>query len=217
MLCPKCRQPIDGPEEYICCGTETLEWRCRDCGKVSEGFAFPYGMCPMCDGTLEALESRDIDDAESLTAIRIAFEIELGGHAFYTQAASETEDIGLRNLFGSLAAMEEEHMATLARRYKAEIPPPSARSGVERAAIFAGIEHQPEDPANLLRIAIACEDRAAAFFAEKSREEPEGSPGHQLYRELAAEEIEHSELLATEFARWKAGKAGLLQSDGESL
>ena len=48
---------------------------------------------------------------------------------------------------------------------------------------------------------------------EKSREAPEGSPEHQLYRELAAEEHEHSELLATEFARWKAGKAGLLQSD----
>jgi rubrerythrin len=213
MLCPKCRQPIDGPEEYICCGGETLEWRCRDCGKISEGFAFPYGMCPMCNGTLETLEPREIDDAESLNAIRIAFAIELGGRAFYAQAARETEEVGLRQLFHKLAEMEEEHMATLVRRYHAEVPPPSPRSGVERAAIFAGIESRPEDPANLLRIAIACEDRAATFFGEKSREAPEGSPEHQLYRELAAEEHEHADLLATEFALWKAGRAGLLQSD----
>lgn len=190
-----------------------LEWRCRDCGKVSEGFAFPYGMCPLCDGSLEAIEPRDIEDAASLRAIRIAFEIELGGHAFYTQAARETEEEGLRRLFQNLAEMEEEHMSILTRRYHADAPPPAARSGVERAAIFAGLERRPEDPANLLRIAIACEERAAAFFAEKSREAPEGSPEHQLYRELAAEEREHASLLDTEFTRWKAGKAGLLQAD----
>jgi rubrerythrin len=210
MLCPKCRQPIDGPEEYICCGVETLEWRCRDCGKVSEGFAFPYGMCPMCSGTLEVLEPREIDDAEAMNAIRIAFEIELGGHAFYAQAAKDAKEPGLRTLFAKFADMEEEHMDTLARRYHAEIPEPSDLSGVERAAIFAGIESHPEDPANLFRIAIACEERAAAFFGEKSRKTPEGSPDRQLYRELAAEEREHAELLTTEFTRWEAGKPGLL-------
>jgi glutamate synthase (NADPH/NADH) small chain len=210
MLCPKCRQPIDGPEEYICCGVETLAWRCRDCGKVSEGFAFPYGMCPMCSGTLEVLEPRDIDDAEAMNAIRIAFEIELGGHAFYAQAAKDAKEPELRALFAKFADMEEEHMETLARRYHAEIPEPSEFSGVERAAIFAGVKSHPEDPANLFRIAIACEERAAAFFGEKSRNSEDGSTDHQLYRELAAEEHEHAELLTTEFARWEAGKPGLL-------
>jgi glutamate synthase (NADPH) small chain len=210
MLCPKCRQPIDGPEEYICCGGETLEWRCRDCGKVSEGFAFPYGMCPMCSGTLECLDPRQIDDAEALDAVRIAFEIELGGHAFYAQAAGEVKDTGLRSLFAKLAEMEEEHMQTLTRRYHAPVPAPSELSGVERAAIFSGIESRPEDPTNLLSIAIACENRAATFFSEKTREVPEGSIEQQLYRELAAEERQHADLLSTELERMQAGKAGLL-------
>lgn len=210
MLCPKCRQPIDGPEEYICCSTETLEWRCRDCGKVSEGFAFPYGMCPACNGTLERLERREIVDAEALGAVRTAFEIELGGRAFYTRAADEAMDPGLRDLFARLAEMEGEHIDTLARRYHASVPAPSAMSGVERAALFAGIDSRPDDPANLLRIAIACEERAARHFAEKSRQMPEGSLTHQLYRELAAEEREHADMLSTELARRQAGKAGLL-------
>ncbi len=210
MLCPKCRQPVEGPEEYVCCGTTTLQWRCRDCGKVSEGFAFPYGMCPLCDGPLEILDGRHLDDAESLTAVRIAFEIELGGHAFYSQAAVEAVEPALRDLFARLAAMEADHMETLARRYHAEAPTPSGRSGVERAAVFAGIERRPDDAANLFRIAIACEERAAAFFDKKSGEAPPGSSHHQLYRELAAEEREHADILSAEFARWQAGKAGLL-------
>ena len=210
MLCPKCRQPIDGPDEYICCGTERLQWRCRDCGKVSEGFAFPYGMCPQCDGVLEALDPREIDDAASLAAIRTAFEIELGGRAFYAEAAQDASQDAMRSLFGKLAEMEDEHLETLARRYHATPPAPSDRSSIPRAAIFAGVDNRPGDPANLLRIAIACETRAARFFAEQARDMPDGSPAHQLYCELAAEEREHADMLSTELDRWKAGKPGLL-------
>ena len=50
------------------------------------------------------------------------------------------------------AAMEGEHLETLARRYHTEIPEPSAEFQVERAAIYAGLENRPEDPANLIRI-----------------------------------------------------------------
>ena len=210
MHCPRCRQPIEGPEEYVCCGTDLLEWRCRDCGKVSEGFAFPYGACPLCDGTLERLGERDLAEADSLDAVRVAFEIELGGHAFYRQAAAEAKEPGMRLLFTKLADMEEEHMATLARRYHAEAPEPSRRSGIERAAVFAGIESRPDDPANLFRIAIACEERAAAYFGERCAAARDGSSERALYMELAAEEREHAELLTTEFVRWQAGKPGLL-------
>ena len=51
-FCPKCHQPLDGDESYICCADAQLQWRCDDCAKVSEGFAFPYGMCPHCGGKL---------------------------------------------------------------------------------------------------------------------------------------------------------------------
>lgn len=210
MFCPRCHEPIEGPEIYICCANQPLEWRCQDCGKVSEGFAFPYGKCPMCNGQLEKLEARDIEDADALDAIRMAFEIELGGRAFYQEAAKSETDAALKALFGKLAEMEDEHMDTLARRYKTDIPAPAPSSSVERAAIFAGIESQPDDPVNLLRIAVACEKRAASFFEEKSQGALEDSVEHQLYRELAAEEREHAELLTTELERLEAGKAGLL-------
>ena len=53
LTCPKCHQPIEGDEPYICCANVRLQWRCRNCSKVSEGFAFPYGMCPHCGGKLD--------------------------------------------------------------------------------------------------------------------------------------------------------------------
>ncbi len=208
--CPKCHRPVEGDEEYICCATAALQWRCGDCGKVSEGFAFPYGMCPACGGKLAVLDDRKIDDAKALEAIRIAFEIELGGMAFYGRAAKEAKDPVLRELFGKFAGMEKDHMATLSRRYHAEMPAPGADFHVDRAAVYAGLESRPEDPGNLFRIAIAFEQRAVKFFTERGAAAPEGSTEKELYRELAAEEREHVDLLVTEHERWKQGKPGML-------
>ncbi|MFO1154082.1 MAG: hypothetical protein U1E42_10550 [Rhodospirillales bacterium] len=210
MLCPKCHQPLEGDEAYICCANTTLQWRCRDCAKVSEGFAFPYGLCPYCSGKLETVSARDVDDDEALAAIRRAFEIELGGQAFYRRAAVDAGEASMRTLFSHFAEMEEEHMATLALRYHAQVEEPSAAFSVERAAIFAGLDTRPDDPGDLFRIAIQFEERAVAFFSERSDAAPEGSPERQLYRELAAEEREHVALLSTEYARWQAGKPGIL-------
>jgi glutamate synthase (NADPH) small chain len=210
MLCPKCRRPLEGDEEYICCGTASIDWRCADCGKVSEGFAFPYGTCPLCGGHLAVLDPRQIEDAKALDAVRMAFEIELGGQAFYTRAASEATQPELKDLFAGLAAMEHEHMETLARRYHADVPAPSEAFQIECAAIYAGIGYRPDDPGNLFQIAIVCEERAVAFFSDQSGQAKEGSVERQLFRELAAEERDHVQLLATEYERWQAGKPGLL-------
>jgi glutamate synthase (NADPH) small chain len=210
MVCPKCHRPLDGDEEYVCCAAAELQWRCDDCGKVSEGFAFPYGMCPSCGGQLKVLDAREIEGAEALDAIRIAFEIELGGQAFYNRAAKETQEPHLKVLFSKFAEMEKEHMATLSRRYHADMPPPSDTFKVDRAAVYAGIPNRPDDPANLFRIAIAFEQRAVNFFTERMSATPEGSVERQLYKELAAEEKEHVELLLGEYERWKLGKPGIL-------
>ena len=210
ISCPRCHRPIEGEEVYICCADLELRWRCGTCGKVSEGFAFPYGMCPHCNGKLEILERGPIEDTKGLDAIRAAFEIELGGHAFYQSAAKEAREPALRELFGRLAAMEQEHMETLAKRYHADLPQPAANFQIDRAAIFAGVERTPEDPANLFRIAIAFEERAVTFFSAQGAYAAEGSVEHDLYKELAAEEREHVALLTTEYELWKAGKAGLL-------
>lgn len=210
ISCPKCHRPIEGDEVYICCANLELSWRCGACGKVSEGFAFPYGMCPHCNGKLALLERGPIDDTKGLGAVRAAFEIELGGHAFYQRAARDAKDPALRELFGRFALMEQEHMRTLSKRYHAELPQPAEDFQIDHAAIFAGVERRPEDPANLFRIAIAFEERAVKFFSTQGAHAPEGSVERELYRELAAEEREHVALLTTEYERWKTGKAGLL-------
>jgi rubrerythrin len=209
-ICPRCRRPLEGDESYICCAGNELRWRCTECHKVSEGFAFPYGMCPHCKGKLQILERGAIEGDRALEAVRKAFEIELGGHAFYSRAARDATDPTLRELFGRFAEMEKEHMDTLSRRYHAQLPEPSEDFQVDRAAIFAGVDRKPEDPANVFRIAIAFEQRAVDFFSAESERCAAGSPEGELYRELAAEEREHVELLSTEYRRWQAGKAGIL-------
>jgi rubrerythrin len=207
-ICPKCHQPVDGDEEYICCGTATVQWRCTSCQKVSDGFAFPYGMCPACGGKLETVSGLSVKDAAALEAVRVGFEIELGGMAFYEKAAAEAKDPEMRRLFGKFAAMEREHMSTLVRRYHAQVPAPSPMFKTERAAIYAGIDSKPEDPANLFRIAIAFEQRAVKLFEERAAKT--AGVEKQLFQELAAEEREHVALLTTEFEQWKKGKPGIL-------
>ena len=63
---------------------------------------------------------------------------------------------------------------------------------------------------NLFRIPIAFEQRAVDFFSREGERAPAGSVESELYKELAAEEREHVELLGTEYRRWSAGKAGIL-------
>jgi len=216
MLCPKCRQPLeDGEETYICCANATLQWRCLQCAKVSEGFALPYGLCPHCAGKLERITPRQIDDGVALDAIRKAFEIELGGQAFYNRAAAVSTEPVLQDLFGRFAAMEQEHMQTLQRRYHAQLPTSSPEFRFETSAIFFGIPVRPADPANLFRIAIGMEQRAAGYFEKCAQDSKPASAEQQLYRELAAEEHEHAALLGTEYARWQENKPGLMQGNDE--
>jgi len=213
LICPRCHQPIEGDESYICCAGQSLRWKCVSCGKVSEGFAFPYGQCPSCQGQLvrdAGAGPVDASDERAMEAIRTAFEIELGGGAYYRKAASESGDPVLADLFSRMSEMENEHLETLQRRYHAEVPPPSKEFETTRAAIYAGLEHNPKDPANLLRVAIGFEQRAVDFFTHHMNECPAGSTERELYEELAAEEREHVDLLTLELERFVAGKGGIL-------
>ncbi|MFL5370098.1 MAG: NADPH-dependent glutamate synthase [Myxococcales bacterium] len=208
--CPKCHREIDPGDEYVCCSGAAIRWRCEGCAKVSEGFAFPYGMCPRCGGRLRAEEGPQGLSGVPLEAVRSAFEIELGGMAFYARAAQDTTSPELKELFGRLAAMEREHMEILSQRYHLEPFAPGTVMRIDPAAIYAGETHVANDAASLFRLAITFERRAAQFFAERETSWPEGSPERKLYRELAEEEREHVDLLGTEYARWKEGKPGLL-------
>jgi len=215
MLCPKCQRPLEDESDglHICCAHASLQWRCEQCAEVSEGFAFAYGRCPHCGGKLAAQGGRPRDPAATLEGVRTAFEIELGGRAFYQRAAADSTDPQLKQLFGRFALMEGEHMETLSRRYHLDVPLPSPELRREVAAIFALVEDRPQDPANLFRIAIGLEDRAAHFFGMRAAHAVEYSPEQQLYSELAAEEREHASILSIEYERWRNGMPGLFSVD----
>ncbi len=207
--CPRCQRPLEGEEIYVCCANTRLTWHCDGCKKVYEGFAFPYGLCASCGGHL-ALQSVDLDieAEEAQQAIRRAFEIELGGMNFYQKSAREVDDLELKRLFGRLAKMEVEHMVTLTRRYHVE-PPDAGELSLEHIALYTGVE-VPQEPTDVLRLAIRLEERARNFFRDQSAKLEENTPAWTLYRELEAEEQEHVDLLETELARLAAGKPGML-------
>jgi acyl-coenzyme A synthetase/AMP-(fatty) acid ligase/rubrerythrin len=216
MLCPKCHRPLDeGVEPSICCAGVTLRWHCRSCAKVSEGFAFPHGRCPLCGGELELFDPGPVGDAAAMSAVRKAFEIELGGQAFYHRAVVSVSDPALRELFARFAAMEREHMDTLAGRYHVDLTPVFDAHAVENAVVFAGVDHRVGDAEDLFRVAIDMEERAATFFAATAASAAPGSAAQRLYRELEAEEREHAALLRTEQARWREGKSGVVGATGD--
>lgn len=210
-LCPNCHRPLDeGAGQHICGAGARLRWRCRSCAKVSEGFAFPYGGCPLCGGELERFDPAPVADAQAMDAVRKAFEIELGGQAFYHRAVTSASDPALRELFGRFAAMEREHMNTLSGRYHVDLTPVFDAHAIEHAVVFAGVDRRVGDAEDLFRVAIDMEERAATFFEATAANAAAGSAAERLYRELAAEEREHAALLRTEQARWRAGKPGLI-------
>ena len=177
--CPRCRRPLD--DDAICCAGAGVSWRCTSCAKRSEGFAFPYGRCPACDGVLEVIDPTTVDGHAARDALRSAFEIELGGIGFYTEAASMATDPVLRDLFGRLAAMEREHLDTLVRRY--HVAPDDLGDAVTGHAVHRAAMHLdhldhlddgdhagragpsvPDDPEALLEMAIGLEERACTWF-----------------------------------------------------
>jgi acyl-coenzyme A synthetase/AMP-(fatty) acid ligase len=216
MHCPACHAEHDESAD-VCCARATITWHCTSCAKFSEGFAFPYGACPLCGGALVLFQPDPVRDPPAMRAVRKAFEIELGGQAFYHQAAARTDDPALRRLFGRFAAMEREHMRTLARRYHVDMTPLFDRHAVERGATFAGIDGSIDDAEQLFRVAIGLEERAAAFLEASSAAVAPGSSAQRLYRELAAEEREHVQQLRAEHARWRSGHAGALAGIDDAL
>ena len=212
--CPKCKRPVDDESgAYICCADALLTWSCTGCHKVYEGFAYPYGLCPACGGTLTAEHVPAAEGADAQAAVRQAMEIELGGMAFYGRGATRASDDRVRHLFASLREMEAGHLVTLSRRYHLDV---ASDAGVgdgispSQVAVYAGIDAPEDDGVALVKLAVALEKRARAFFTREGERFAPGSPERVLYQELAAEEQEHVDLLTTELARLIAGKPGLL-------
>jgi glutamate synthase (NADPH) small chain len=214
--CPKCRREYEPGDDdrHICCGDELLIWSCDDCQKVSEGFAFPYGLCPTCGGHLTRGHDTPVDSPAAVEAVRHALEIELGGLSFYARGAREVEvkDPELAELFRDLAEMEKEHMITLARRYHVDLPeePLNVNLTPAQVAVFSGEKISDLSGTELLRLAVHLEKRARAFFLDAGRKFPVGSAEWKLYRELEAEEREHTDMLATVLNRMVEEKPVLM-------
>ncbi|MBW2523019.1 MAG: NADPH-dependent glutamate synthase [Deltaproteobacteria bacterium] len=211
--CPKCHKQLDEDGgSYICCAGEEITWRCTKCQKVYEGFAFPYGMCAACGGELVLADSASVDSMGARRAISHAFEIELGGMAYYSRGAKQAKDETLAELFTKLSDMEKEHLHTLMRRYHVE-PPELPLEGLTptQMAIYAGADlSEGAGGIELLELALRLEERARDFFASQAVKLEEGSEEWRLYRELEAEEWDHVAIIETEIDRFKAGKPGML-------
>ncbi|MDL2716907.1 MAG: NADPH-dependent glutamate synthase [Acidobacteriota bacterium] len=211
-VCKKCRRPIEAGEDYVCCAGERLTFQCTSCHKVSEGFAFPYGLCPYCGGAFETRAEIAAPEGALAEAVRKAYEIEIGGVLFYANGAKDMEKSGadpeVVALFARLSAMEREHMEILARRYHLEAPDLTGQGpSPAQLAVFSGVEPSANaDGVALLRLAVHLEKRAGRFFLETGRKFSEASPEWRLYRELEAEEREHAELLEGAAMRLKAGR-----------
>jgi rubrerythrin len=139
----------------------------------------------------------------------------IGGRDF-CRRGSFARDAALADLFTCFAAMEGEHghaVTALSRRRaggRLQLQPGARRSTPVHGA--------PDRPEQLFRVAIALEQRAAAFFTDKANDSAQGSPERELYRELAAEEREHAELLELELERWLQGRAGqMLTPDASAV
>ncbi|TNF26399.1 MAG: NADPH-dependent glutamate synthase [Deltaproteobacteria bacterium] len=212
-VCPKCKKPLeDDAIEYVCCADALLTWSCEDCHKVYEGFAYPYGLCPTCGGKLHAGHDAEAEGEAAQQAVRQAMEIELGGMAFYGRGAARATDERVRRLFAGLREMEAGHLETLSRRYHVESAVSAEGDGITPAqvAVFAEVDAPEDDGIALVRLAVALEKRARAFFLKEGDRFAEGSAERLLYQELAAEEQEHVVMLRTELARLAGGKPGLL-------
>jgi homotetrameric NADPH-dependent glutamate synthase len=196
-----------GSEVHL--GDQTVHWECSDCGKVSEGVAMPYGRCALCGGKLAMVEPEPLENAAAIATIRAAFEIQLGAHAFYRGAAPQADDPVLRAMFNHFADLEHSQMQTLAKRFHTTPPDDSAEIRLARAAQFAHVEQHPEDPHNLLRLAIAFEQRALEKLDERLAVAEDGTEERKLLKMLRAEEHAHIGMLMTELERWNQGKPGM--------
>lgn len=169
----------------------------------------PYGRCTLCGGKLAMVDPTPLENAAAIAAVRAVFEIQLGANAFYDKAAKTAVDPILRAMFNHFAELERTQMRTLAKRFHMTPPEHSAPFDFTHAAQFAHFDQNPEDPLNLLRLAIAFEQRALEKLDDKLAAAASDSEERRVLKTLRAEEQAHVGLLLTELERWQKGKPGM--------
>jgi rubrerythrin len=199
--CPKCHRVLD--EDEICCAQVRYTWRCKNCLKLTTGFAVPYGKCFMCGGPLEVIEGRDLGDSMRFRAIREAVEFELNSFHFYKLARDRAQSAEQRAVLERLYEAELDHLHELEEKYHAHLD----RETVELSAdhdkllanwLFQGIKlDQQTGVKELYELALEMERRTRDHFRMLAGELPAGLE-KDLCGELAAEEEEHVAMLEGE-------------------
>ncbi|MFZ0935224.1 MAG: hypothetical protein WB579_00215 [Bryobacteraceae bacterium] len=199
--CPKCHRVLE--EDEICCAQVRYTWRCKNCLKLTTGFAVPYGKCFLCGGPLEVIEGRELGDSMRFRAIREAVQFELDSFHFYKLARDQAQSPEQRSVLERLYEAELDHLHELEEKYHAHLD----RETVELSAdhdkllanwLFQGLHvDQQTGVKELYRIALEMERRTRDHFRKLAGELPAGLE-KELCGELAAEEEEHVALLEGE-------------------
>jgi len=199
--CPKCHRVLE--EDEICCAQVRYTWRCKNCLKLTTGFAVPYGKCFLCGGDLEVIPARELGDSMRFRAIRDAVQFELNSFHFYKLARDRAPSPAQKAVLERLYEAELDHLHELEEKYHAHLD----RSVVELSEdeqnllsnwLFQGIRVAEDSGVmDLYNAALEMERRTRDHFQKLARELPEGLE-RELCEELAAEEEEHVAMLETE-------------------
>lgn len=200
--CPKCHRVLE--DDSVCCAEVKYTWKCKSCGKLSTGFAVPYGRCFLCGGENQVVRGYSGANPDQVEIVREAFQYELDMYQFYRLALKRTQNETLRQVLEELYHKEEDHLKELEEKYHVHLDPqlrqlPNQAEKLLSQWIFTGIDFSLEKD-HVLAVydkAIAMERRTRDYFkarATLSRSKRQA----EIYRELAAEEEEHVSILETE-------------------
>jgi rubrerythrin len=146
-------------------------------------------------------------------ALKFALQLEHNGRAFYMRVAAATKDPMGKKIFRQLAREETDHkrlLETELARVRAarvrEPEPPEGATDPDAAVAASGIFPALRDAwqiaegagdADALRVAVASEANATAFYSRMAQESPEAET-RAMYEQLAEMEEEHRKLLQWE-------------------
>jgi len=199
--CPKCHRVLE--EDEICCAQVRYTWRCKNCLKLTTGFAVPYGKCFMCGGPLEVIEGRELGDSMRFRAIREAVEFELNSFHFYKLARERAQSPEQRAVLERLYEAELDHLHELEEKYHAHLDRETVELSADQDKLLANwlfhglVLDQETGVKDLYEVALEMERRTRDHFRKLAGDLPAGLE-KDLCGELAAEEEEHVALLEGE-------------------
>lgn len=201
--CPICESDTADTHNGICCAEHQTQWYCKACDAHLVGFAFPLGRCTSCSGELTTVQLATGPDQVTIEAVRHAMAIELGGVAFYTEAAEVATDPAVKELCLQLAGHERHHLEQLQANHHLplETIAPDNALGLATVVVYGETQAPPSNTKEFLELAAELERRARDFFIDQRDCMPVGSQAREIYSHLAAEEAEHVEQVRKLLAR----------------